>query len=130
MSLPLATRPEAPSRPCPACGGMVEPLRAGAVILLEDGFRYFCDDACRARFRAGERAYDAGRGTAALTDVSGTRETHRAPAASPVAPRRAPELRPLDSRSHRAVPAFEPIGPPWAGIAATFIAVVLGAFPS
>ena len=34
----------------------MDPLRAGAVILLEDGFRYLCDAACRQRFYEGERA--------------------------------------------------------------------------
>jgi Cu+-exporting ATPase len=42
-------------RPCPVCGRPVEPLRAGAAILLEDGFRYLCSHACRARFVAGDR---------------------------------------------------------------------------
>lgn len=128
------TRPEAPTRPCPACGNTVEPLRAGAVMLLEDGFRYFCDADCRSRFRSGERAFDAARGAPALTtktgtEVSGTRETHRGTPSSP-AIRRAPDLRPLDSRAHRAVPDYDPIGPPWAGIGAMCVALVLGAFPA
>lgn len=38
---------------------MVEPLRAGAVQAYDDGFRYFCTEACRARFRHGERGFDA-----------------------------------------------------------------------
>jgi len=37
----------------------VDPLRAGAVMLLEDGFRYLCDVDCRGRFLDGERAHDA-----------------------------------------------------------------------
>ncbi len=33
-------------------------MRAGAVILLADGYRYLCDSACADRFRQGERAHD------------------------------------------------------------------------
>lgn len=63
----LASRPTLPVRPCPACGTSVEPLRAGRVILLVDGFRYFCDDACESRFRQGERSHDRARGLAVKT---------------------------------------------------------------
>ncbi len=37
----------------------MDPLRAGEVMLLQDGFRYLCDRDCRARFLGGERAHDA-----------------------------------------------------------------------
>lgn len=44
------TRPQDPSRPCPACGQAVEPLRAPEVVLLDSGMAYLCSAACRARF--------------------------------------------------------------------------------
>lgn len=35
---------------CPACGKAVDPLRAGHVAILEAGFQYFCDEACKRAF--------------------------------------------------------------------------------
>jgi cation transport ATPase len=32
---------------CPSCGKPVDTLRAGAVAILDGGFRYFCDAACK-----------------------------------------------------------------------------------
>ena len=58
-----AARPTLPERPCPVCGKPVEPLRAGQVVLLEDGFRFLCDADCRTRFAQGERDHDASRAT-------------------------------------------------------------------
>ncbi len=43
------------SRPCPACGAAVDPLRAGSVVLFGDGFRYLCGADCRRGFLQGER---------------------------------------------------------------------------
>lgn len=54
-SEPPEDRPRAPERPCPACGAPVDPLRAGSVLLLGDGFRYLCNADCRRRFLEGER---------------------------------------------------------------------------
>lgn len=54
VSIP-AHREQLPIRPCPVCGTPVEPLRAVAVLLLEDGFRYLCSSSCRDRYRQGER---------------------------------------------------------------------------
>jgi Cu+-exporting ATPase len=51
-------RPEGPNRPCPACGTAVEPLRAGAVLLFDDGFRFLCNGGCRERFLAGDHAFE------------------------------------------------------------------------
>lgn len=36
----------------------MEPLRAGAVILMVDGYRFLCDSTCADNFRKGERAFD------------------------------------------------------------------------
>lgn len=49
-------RPHLPSRPCPACGKAVDPLRAPEVLLLDEGFRFLCSAECRVEFRAGKRA--------------------------------------------------------------------------
>ena len=45
--------------PCPACGRGVDPIRAPRVLWLEDGVRFLCAEACRERFLAGERRFDA-----------------------------------------------------------------------
>src|ERR1700722_11699026 len=43
-----AARPESGALPrCPACGKSVDPLRAGPVAILGDGFHHYCDDACK-----------------------------------------------------------------------------------
>ncbi len=52
-------RPQLPSQPCPACGRAVDPLRAHRMLWLEDGARFFCGEACQARFRLGDRDFDA-----------------------------------------------------------------------
>ena len=52
-------RPQLPSRPCPACGQAVDPLRARRVLWLEDGARFLCDAECHLRFEIGDRAFDA-----------------------------------------------------------------------
>jgi len=54
----LPARPQLPSRPCPACGRDVDPLRAERVLWLEDGVRFLCGDQCRSRFLRGERDFD------------------------------------------------------------------------
>ena len=54
----LPERPRFPSQPCPTCGRSVDPLRASRVLWLEDGTRFLCGDACRARFLDGERPFD------------------------------------------------------------------------
>jgi YHS domain-containing protein len=51
-------RPQLSSRPCPACGMDVDPLRAARVLYLEDGVRCFCSDRCKTRFLRGERDFD------------------------------------------------------------------------
>lgn len=51
-------RPQLSSRPCPACGEDVDPLRAARVLYLEDGVRCFCSDRCKTRFLRGERDFD------------------------------------------------------------------------
>lgn len=54
----LPERPRFPSQPCPTCGTPVDTIRAPRVLWLEDGVRFLCGDACRARFLDGARAYD------------------------------------------------------------------------
>ncbi|MFW2389162.1 MAG: HAD family hydrolase [Polyangiales bacterium] len=54
-------RPQLPSERCPACGQAVDPLRAGRIVLLEDGTRFLCGEECRIRFLLGERGFDAPR---------------------------------------------------------------------
>jgi P-type E1-E2 ATPase len=46
----LPARPQVASVPCPSCGAPVDPLRAPRIMLLEDGFRFLCSDACRDRY--------------------------------------------------------------------------------
>ena len=55
----LPERPRFPAQACPACGRSVDPLRAPGVLWLEDGVRFLCGDACRARFLDGDRPFDA-----------------------------------------------------------------------
>jgi len=55
----LPARPHLPSRPCPACGRDVDPLRAARVLWLEDGVRFLCSGECKARFLRGEHEFDA-----------------------------------------------------------------------
>ncbi|MCZ6806961.1 MAG: HAD family hydrolase [Deltaproteobacteria bacterium] len=55
----LPERPHVPSRRCPSCGQLVDPLRAPRVLWLEDGARYLCSEACRARFLLGDRNFDS-----------------------------------------------------------------------
>jgi cation transport ATPase len=51
-------RPSLPARRCPACGAAVDPLRAGAVIAMDDGVRFLCGEPCSLRFREGDRPHD------------------------------------------------------------------------
>lgn len=64
----LPERPRFPSQPCPTCGTQVDTIRAPRVLWLEDGIRFLCGEACRARFLDGARAYD--RPTVRTTSVS------------------------------------------------------------
>ena len=112
-------RPSLPERPCPVCGTPVEPLRARAVLLFEDGYRFLCGPACRARFLEGERHHEAAREL-------------RAPTPSRPAPIRTPPPRkrvasvPETSAAHRALSA--PVQPlPWLGLAAAGAGLILGA---
>lgn len=116
----MSARPSLPERPCPACGAPVEPLRAGEVLLLSDGFRFLCNADCRTRFRAGERAHDAVREHRA--HIAMTSRPRRAPRRLP---KRMPEVPDL-SVAHRALNApGEP--PPWLGLGAATAGAVLGA---
>ena len=54
----LPERPRSETRPCPACGNLVDPLRAPRVLWLEDGVRFLCGEACREGFLAGQCDYD------------------------------------------------------------------------
>jgi Cu+-exporting ATPase len=44
--------PYEPSVPCATCTEGVDPLRAPAVLAVDAGFRYFCCEACRTRYRS------------------------------------------------------------------------------
>ncbi|MBO6939617.1 MAG: cation-translocating P-type ATPase [Deltaproteobacteria bacterium] len=50
-------RPQLPSRPCPACGQLVDPLRAPRVVVVPDGPRYLCSDDCRGEFLSSVRTH-------------------------------------------------------------------------
>ena len=73
--------------PCPACGKAVDSLRAGHVAMLETGFAYFCDLACKKKWAEGIRSSLEGvtaeppSVTARPASVvpSGVRETPREP---------------------------------------------------
>ena len=47
-----ASLPYEPSVACAHCAKGVDPLRAPAVLALDEGFRYFCGQACRTHYRA------------------------------------------------------------------------------
>ncbi|MGH7438151.1 MAG: hypothetical protein ACRENE_20905, partial [Polyangiaceae bacterium] len=50
-AVPVPGRARSDTLPeCPGCGQSVDPLRAGHVAVLEGGFRYFCNAACKQRF--------------------------------------------------------------------------------
>ena len=40
--------------PCPGCGRLVDPLRAGHVAIFHDRFLYFCEWGCRQDYLARE----------------------------------------------------------------------------
>ncbi|MFW6051746.1 MAG: hypothetical protein ACODAU_11260, partial [Myxococcota bacterium] len=84
-------RPQVPPQPCPVCGADVDPLRAGEVILLEDGFRFLCDARCRDRFRTGDRVQE---GAARRTPRGSKRVTPPGGASAPPRPRGEPPRRP------------------------------------
>ncbi|MCS6797058.1 MAG: HAD-IC family P-type ATPase [Myxococcota bacterium] len=50
-------RPRLATRPCPACGSAVDPLRAPVAIALADGIRLLCSERCRRDFILGVRAH-------------------------------------------------------------------------
>jgi P-type Cu+ transporter len=119
-------RPQVPSVPCPVCGTPVDPLRAGGVILLEDGFRYLCDAACIDRFRQGERIQE---GPARRTPRANARA--HPPAPPSMAP--TPPTDPRQGEPHTMVPgasdaALEPWQ--WAGVGLVSTALILGAVPA
>jgi P-type Cu+ transporter len=115
-------RPQAPPVPCPVCGRSVDPLRAREVILLEDGFRYLCDAACRDRFHHGDRTQrgPARRTPRAMPEVQAT--TH-ATAARDAIPTPAGTASSQPAQERAAEPAL------WVGVGLTTIALLLGIFP-
>ncbi|MGE0790038.1 MAG: HAD family hydrolase [Sandaracinaceae bacterium] len=118
------SRPKDAERPCPACGKPVEPLRARRVILLEDGFRYLCDETCAERFRGGVRDFEAAR---SLPSVSSRPPRARSLAVKTPRSQRVPAVD--RSAAHRAISApREPM--PWVGLGASVAALALGAFAS
>ncbi|MEC7525758.1 MAG: HAD family hydrolase [Myxococcota bacterium] len=116
-----AARPRLPERPCPACGAQVEPLRAGAVLLLEDGFRFLCSGDCRRRYLEGERDHDASR------EQLRTTTARRRAAKPPVRRKPIPTPSPDHSAAYEAL-AAPPIPPPWLGLGLAAAAALLAAF--
>lgn len=147
-----AARPTLPLRPCPACGTRVEPLRAGAVLALDDGYRFLCDEACRERFRRGERDHDRA-ARAAHEALTSTRDALRSPDAPPSrsAVAKPGNVAPADGAVRRdephvpgrvhfdgdastatgrlfVRPVLTAIPPPWFGLGAAALAALLGLF--
>ena len=117
-----ALRPQAAPRPCPVCGRDVDPLRAGEVMLLEDGFRFLCDRGCRGRFLDGERAHDGfyrERASAPPPEPRRDPTTGRIRTGDPV------DLQPLRHEPGRL--AVTPLPRPFLGAGAAALAIVLGA---
>ncbi len=97
----------------------MEPLRAGEVLLFEDGFRFLCDAACRDRFRDGERSHESARPPRL------TLPPRRDPTPAPPAPVARPQAD--RSAAYRAMSApRDP--PPWLGLGAAGTGLLLGAF--
>ncbi|MFK7985743.1 MAG: HAD family hydrolase [Sandaracinaceae bacterium] len=115
-----SARPSLPPRPCPVCGRPVRPLRAGAVILLEDGFRFLCDAQCRDRFRQGERDHEANRH---LPEA----QTPRASTPLPPRPRRRASPSTESTAAHQAL-SLPRSPPPWLGLGASVLGFVLAWF--
>ena len=103
----------------PVCGRELEPLRAGEVILLEDGFRFLCNSDCRRRYYLGERLHDERRALPRTPSRS-------RPAVKP--PKRIRRMRDAEtSAAHAALSAPLP-SPPWIGLGASALGIVLGGF--
>ena len=116
-------RPALEERPCPVCGASVEPLRAREVLLLSDGFRYLCDAECRRRFLQGERDPAASRGSQRPPKKP---RKKRAPTPPPRMPRTRVPVSADRSAAYRALEQpSDP--PPWLGLGASGVALVLGA---
>jgi cation transport ATPase len=64
----LPERPRWPSRPCPACGQPVDPLRAARVLWMEDGPRFSCGESCSVEFLDGRRGFDSSPPAAGVSD--------------------------------------------------------------
>lgn len=117
-------RPRAPSRPCPACGAAVDPLRAGEVVLLEDGFRYLCDEACREKLAQGERARAARAPEPERQDERPSSTQVRLEGRASQTPLAVPLERPS-----RVMPAPQPERARWVGLGLAALALLLGAVP-
>ncbi|HJL18679.1 MAG TPA: HAD family hydrolase [Sandaracinaceae bacterium LLY-WYZ-13_1] len=99
----------------------MEPLRAREVVLLEDGFRFLCDAECRGRFLQGERDHEAARAQPRTSSRPRRKVKPRPP------PKRRPIPTPDASAAHQALSApLQP--PPWLGLGAAAVGLVLGAF--
>ncbi len=133
-----------PLRPCSACGTPLEPLRAGAVLALDDGYRFLCDAACRTRFHQGDRAHESNRPAADALPLL-------RPGSDPIAPRKKSPLAGLAVASRRdeahvpgrvhldepsstatgrlfARPALVAVPAPWVGLVAAAVGATLGIF--
>lgn len=110
-------RPQVPLRPCPACGTPTDPLRAGRVAVFEDGFRYLCDASCHTRYLAGERDHDTSRGFRVP------------PRSEPSAPPARRVGEPPPRPATMAIQLADPVEPPWVGLGAAAVALLLAAIP-
>ena len=102
------------------CGSPVDPLRAGQVILLSDGFRYLCDRDCRGRYLDGERDHD----TARARPSSAPPPPRPDPSTGRIRTRDVHELSPLRHEPGPAEPP--PVPPPWLGLGAAVAGAALG----
>ncbi len=118
-------RPQATERPCPACGSPVDPLRAGRVVLLDDGFRFLCEESCRERFLAGERSHEPD--STPTPDRVSIPDRVREATLSSI---RTGDSSVAETAGQRAVftPTSVPI--PWVGVSAAALAFLLGIFPT
>lgn len=114
LDSPPESRPRLSERPCPACGLLLEPLRAPVALVFDDGMRFLCGPQCEQAFRAGTRRSPSESGRAP-----------RAPRAD-AEPRSEPPALSESRQSARAPaesPAFVPL---WLALGATGAALLLG----
>jgi P-type E1-E2 ATPase len=128
-----------PLRPCSACGAPLEPLRAGAVLALDDGYRFLCDAACRDRFRQLDHESAAARSAPEMQPPASMSEPppRRSPLAGLSLPTRHEEAHvpgrvhfdePSSTATGRlfARPAITAVPRPWLGLGAAAVGAGFG----